>query len=121
MSVPPVVVQQGAASKGEKRRDLTPSLSAYARIKHMKAVFLYRPNSEFSRIVEDYARDFEGSRGKPIKLLSLDTVEGADLARLYDIVQYPALVVITDDGQLLRAWQGEHLPLMDEVSGFLDH
>lgn len=105
-----------------KRRDeKVPSLSDYARLKHMKAVFLYRPNAEFARLVEEYARDFEANRGKSIQLLSLDTAEGADMARLYDIVQYPALVVIREDGQLLKQWQGEHLPLMDEVSGFLDH
>ena len=82
---------------------------------------LYRPNSEFARPVEEYAKDFEANRGKAIQLVSLDTVEGADMAKVYDIVQYPALMVIRDDGQLLKEWQGERLPLMDEVSGFLDH
>ena len=87
----------------------------------MKAVILYRPNSEFARPVEEYAKDFEANRGKVIKLVSLDTVEGADIAKLYDIMQYPALVIIRGDGQLLKEWQGERLPLMDEVAGYLDH
>lgn len=87
----------------------------------MKAVILYRPNSEFARPVEEYVKDFEANRNKIIELLSLDTVKGADLAKLYDIMQYPALLIIREDGQLLKEWQGERLPLMDEVSGFLDH
>ncbi|HTE21849.1 MAG TPA: hypothetical protein VK674_02305 [Candidatus Limnocylindria bacterium] len=86
----------------------------------MKAVILYRPGSEFARIVEEFARDFERQRGKTLELLSLDTVAGADMARLYGINQYPALLTLRDDGQLLKDWQGEHLPLMEEVAGYLN-
>jgi hypothetical protein len=86
----------------------------------MKVVALYRPNSEFARLIEEYARDFEQRRGKTLELVSLDTVEGADMARLYGIMQYPALLVIKDDGQLLKDWQGDRLPLMDEVAGYLN-
>ncbi len=85
----------------------------------MKAVALYRPKSEFARMVEEYVQDFERQRGQTIELISLDTVEGADMARLYGILQYPALLVIRDDGQLLKEWQGERLPLMDEVAGYI--
>jgi hypothetical protein len=93
---------------------------AYAKLLGMKAVFLYRPNSEFARIVEEYAHDFEKERGKELELISLDTVEGSDMAQLYDIVEYPALLVIRDDGQLSKLWQGSQLPLKDEVVGFLE-
>jgi hypothetical protein len=86
----------------------------------MKAVFLYRPNSEFARIVEEYARDFEKERGKVIELKSLDTVEGTDLAQLYDIMEFPALLAIRDDGQLSKVWQGTQFPLKDEVVGYIE-
>lgn len=84
----------------------------------MKTVVLYRPNSEFARPVEEYARDFERRSGKVLKLVSLDAIEGADMANLYGITQYPAILVIRDDGQLSAQWQGEQLPLMDEVAGY---
>ncbi len=87
----------------------------------MKVIALYRPNSEFARMVEEYAHDFERQRGKTIQLISLDTAEGSDMAALYDIVQYPALIALRDDGQILRAWQGPQFPLMDEVAGYADH
>lgn len=85
----------------------------------MKVVALYHPQSDTARIVEEYSRDFERERGVALELVSLETKEGADMARLYDIVQYPAILVIRDDGQLLGQWQGDQLPLRDEVSGFL--
>lgn len=86
----------------------------------MKALILYRPASEFARPIEEYVHEFDSRRGKKIELVSLDDVKGSDMARLYDIVQYPALLVIKDDGQILKAWQGARMPLMDEVAGYLD-
>lgn len=84
----------------------------------MKVIALYRPRSEHARTVEMYVTDFERQRGKVIELVSLDTVEGAQKANLYGIMQYPALLVIREDGQLMRDWQGERLPLMDEVASY---
>jgi hypothetical protein len=86
----------------------------------MKIVALYHPNSEFARIIEEYARDFERRRGKVVELLSLDSRDGAALASLYDILQYPALLAIRDDGQLIKNWEGSDLPLMNEVAGYID-
>ena len=85
----------------------------------MKALMLYQPNSEYSRMVEEYIHDFERTRGRKIELLSMSTRDGAALASLYDIVQYPGLLVLRDDGQLVTFWQGNKLPLMNEVAGYL--
>ena len=80
---------------------------------------LYRPNSEHSRIVEEYARDFQISRGKQIELISLNTREGVAIASLYDIMQHPGLIVLRDDGQVVMEWQGTNFPLMNEVAAYI--
>lgn len=85
----------------------------------MKALVLYHPNSEHGRIVEEYARDFERRNSHPLHLESLETREGAATATLYDVVQYPAILVTADDGQMVKQWNGEQLPLMDELAGYL--
>ncbi len=79
---------------------------------------MYHPNSDHARMVEMYANDFQRIKGGAIELLSLETREGADLARLYDIVRYPAVVAKRDDGELLKHWEGAELPLMDEVAAY---
>lgn len=84
----------------------------------MKVVILYRPNSEFSRKVEEYAHEFERTKGKTIELLSLDTPEGTAMARLYDVTAYPAVMALRDDGQMMNYWQGSELPLMSEVAPY---
>jgi hypothetical protein len=81
----------------------------------MKVLILYRPNTEHAGQAMDYARDYKQLKNKEIKLISLDTVEGDDMAKLYDITQYPAVVAIKDDGQLAKMWQGSTLPLMNEL------
>ena len=88
----------------------------FAKLSSMKVVILYRPNSEHDTLVQDYLRDYNHRTGKEIELVSLDSREGADMARLYDIVEYPGVLAVTDDGHLQKMWQGTQLPLMDELS-----
>lgn len=85
----------------------------------MKAVIIYHPNSEHARIIEEYVHDFTRINSKKIDLLSLETREGAAEATMYDIVRYPALMVLDDSGSLHKVWQGEAMPLMNEVAGYL--
>lgn len=68
-------------------------------------------------MIESFVRDFERMHsGGRIELLSLDTRDGAAAASLYDIISYPAILALQDNGQLLKEWQGEQLPLMNEVA-----
>lgn len=82
----------------------------------MRVVVLYRPNSEHSRWVEAFAQDLEKQFQASIDLLSLDTREGVSTASLYDVVQHPAVLVLGNDGQLVRDWQGNTWPLMSEIT-----
>ena len=84
----------------------------------MKVTILYRPNSEYARSVEEFAHDIERQQGVKTELSSIDTREGAAMATLYDIMQYPAVVVTRDDGGIIQSWLGEKLPLMNEVAAF---
>jgi hypothetical protein len=83
----------------------------------MKAYILYRPNSEHETKVNDFVRDFTRFTQNNINQISLDTVEGADKAKLYDVTQYPAVIATDESGVLQRLWQGD-LPLMNELSYF---
>lgn len=81
---------------------------------------VYRPNSEQERPIIEFKEMMR--RRYPDKTIieyNLDTREGSDKARAYDITQYPAILVTTDDGKVQGLWQGEPLPLIDEVFGSL--
>lgn len=84
----------------------------------MKVVVLYRSKSEHGTPVEEYAREFERRSSRKLQLIEVDSVEGTELAKLYDVVQYPTILATSDDGKLQNMWQGEPLPLMNEVLGY---
>lgn len=84
----------------------------------MRIVALYHPSSEWARDVETYARDIERTQGVRMELVSLETRDGAAMASLYDVMRFPAVMVMKEDGQMQQLWQGEQLPLMSEVAGF---
>lgn len=87
----------------------------------MKLLIFYRPNSEHARSVETFIHDFQAQYplDAKLKIMSLDTRDGAATATLYDVVQYPAFLAVADDGILIRSWEGQMLPLMSDVAGYL--
>ncbi|HET7641422.1 MAG TPA: hypothetical protein VFK47_22120 [Ktedonobacteraceae bacterium] len=87
----------------------------------MKLLILYRPHSEHATAIESFVRDFERlyDVGERLELVDLNTRDGAATASLYDIVSYPAILAVADNGSMLTMWQGQPLPLMDEVAGYI--
>lgn len=85
----------------------------------MKVVVLYHPESDHARSVLTFQHDFERLASRTIELLSLESVEGDEKARLYGVTQYPAVVVCTKDGEVLKLWEGEILPQISEVVSYI--
>lgn len=87
----------------------------------MKVVVLYRPNSEHGRSVESFIHDYQlqhGSATHGLEVVNVDTRDGVALASLYDVVEYPAILVLGDDGMLVKSWIGQELPRLEEVVGY---
>jgi hypothetical protein len=86
----------------------------------MRIIILYRPNSDHGRKVEDYARDFSDvNPSMNVDLVSLETKEGADKAKAYDVTSYPAILVVDNTGAYQKLWQGEECPpLMQELASY---
>ncbi len=75
---------------------------------------LYRPNSEHERQVLDLQRELLREQ-VIVQLVNVDSKDGSTIARLYDIVRYPGILLIEPDGRLLQAWSGEVPQLQDIV------
>lgn len=84
----------------------------------MKVYILYRPKSEHARQIEEFLQEFKHRHGeRPLEIIDIDTRDGTATASLYDVVDYPAILALTDDGQLLKSWVGREVPpLMQEVA-----
>lgn len=83
----------------------------------MKVVILYRPRSNGRREIETFIHDFQSRyEDSHLEILDVDNRDGIAMATLYDVMSYPAILALRDDGSVLKSWEGEALPLMDDVA-----
>jgi hypothetical protein len=81
---------------------------------------LYRPNSEHERQVLDYLRDIKMQTGRDLEMVDVDTPQGMEMCRIYDIMDYPAIIVFNDDGHMQNSWVGrDSLPRIGEISYYI--
>lgn len=85
----------------------------------MRVVIIYKVESDHAREVFDYLRDFERQTGHVIEECNPESRDGADFCRVYDIVEYPSLLALDDQGKLLNQWRGRPLPTISEVSFYV--
>ena len=85
----------------------------------MKVLIFYRPDSEHARLVEEFMHEF-GRRYPeyPLTTVDIDSPKGSRDAEIYDIVQYPTVLAITDAGNTLQRWDSGLMPLLNEVAYF---
>ena len=82
----------------------------------MKAAVVYKENSDHAREVFDYLRDFERQTGKKLEEIDPEKRENIGFVETYDIVEYPTILALTDNGQVINMWRGRPLPTINEVS-----
>ncbi|MFA5392638.1 MAG: hypothetical protein WC306_03105 [Candidatus Paceibacterota bacterium] len=85
----------------------------------MSVQIIFKEESDRAREVLDYLRDFERQTGHKLETVNPDTPEGAQLCRVYDIVEYPTVIATTSDGQIRNLWRGSPLPTISEVSYYV--
>ena len=84
----------------------------------MKAYIVYNKSSGDLYKVEDFLNLIDSHLRPNIKLVDRQTPEGSALMNRFGVVSTPALIVATDAGQLVNAWQNSW-PLSSEVGYYL--
>ncbi len=85
----------------------------------MRLLVLYRPKSEHSRMTEDFIKNYQRVNPQDsLEIIDVDSREGIATLSLYDVTDYPAILVLSSDGSAQNIWQGIQLPLIDEVAGY---
>ncbi|PIE03796.1 MAG: hypothetical protein CSA81_00460 [Acidobacteria bacterium] len=85
----------------------------------MRVVVVYKLESDHAREVLSYLRDFERQTGRRLDEVDPDSRQGADFCRVYDIVEYPTVIALSDSGQMQNLWRGTPLPTISEVSFYV--
>lgn len=82
----------------------------------MRVVVAYKQQTDYARQVDDFLHDFNRQTGRELETLDPETPDGVGFCRAYDILEFPTLVAISDDGQVQNIWKGLPLPTISEVS-----
>lgn len=82
----------------------------------MKTYIVYKEESDHARAVMDFMRDFERQTSKKLEVVNPENRDGAGFCETYDIVEYPTLVAVDDNGVLQNVWRGTAFPTISELS-----
>ena len=79
----------------------------------MRVICIYRDNQDYSRAVTDWLADFHRQTGREIEAMDPDT--NTSFCEAYDIVEYPTILALGEQGDVRAMWRGQKLPLINEV------
>ena len=85
----------------------------------MRVMVVYKDATDYARQITDYLRDFERQTGRTLETLDPETRDGIGFCTTYDIMQYPTIIALSDDGQVQNKWPGLPLPTISEVSFYV--
>ena len=74
----------------------------------MRVVCVYREGEDYSRMVGEWIAEFGRRTGKEIEVMSPDGRDGVQFCRTYDIVEYPTIIALGNDGAVMSMWRGKH-------------
>ena len=79
----------------------------------MRVVCIYRDNQDYTRSVTEWLENFRRQTGREIETMNPD--ENTGFCEAYDIVEYPTIIAIGEQGDVRASWRGRELPLINEV------
>lgn len=82
----------------------------------MRVVVVYKQATDYARQVDDFLFEFERRLGRALETIDPESRDGIGFCETYDIVEYPTIVALSDDGQVQNTWRGLPLPTISEVS-----
>jgi hypothetical protein len=85
----------------------------------MSVFIFYRDKSDYTRTVTEYLHDFKRRTAQDLEEIDPDSPRGMDLAKIYDVVEYPTMIATTPEGEMRNMWRGLPLPTIDEVSYYV--
>ncbi len=85
----------------------------------MRVVVVYKQQTDYARDVDSFLFDFKRLTGHDLETIDPESRDGIMFCETYDILQYPAVIALSDSGQLQNMWLGIPLPTMSEVSYYV--
>ena len=83
----------------------------------MRGICVYRDNQDYSRSVTEWLENFRRQTGREIE--TMDPDRNTNFCEIYDIVEYPTIIALGEQGDVRATWRGRDLPLIDEVNYYM--
>ncbi|MCY4010535.1 MAG: hypothetical protein OXF30_00485 [Candidatus Saccharibacteria bacterium] len=83
----------------------------------MKIYLFYRPQVGMDLAIDTFLKLLDRHKSK-LQVINVDSRQGDQLSRLYDLMDYPSVVVVRDDGVQVESWQGK-LPYLEDLNPYL--
>ncbi len=85
----------------------------------MRTVVVYKDASDYARQVTDFLADFKRQTSHDLEVMDPESAEGINFTQVYDIMQLPTIIAISNEGALQNTWVGLPLPTISEVSYYV--
>ncbi len=82
----------------------------------MRVIAIYKEQSDHASSVVTFMHDFQRQTGRELESMDPETREGIMFCETYDVVQYPTLIAVDENGLVQNIWPGLPLPTISEVS-----
>ncbi len=83
----------------------------------MRVICIYREDEDYTRSVTDFLENFYRQTGQHIEEMNPD--ENSSFCETYDIVEYPTIVALDNNGGVREMWHGRDLPRINDVSYYI--
>ena len=83
----------------------------------MRVVCIYRDNQDYSRSVDEWLTNIYRQTGREIEAIDPDKNTG--FCEAYDVVEYPTILALGEQGDVRASWRGRNLPLTNEVLSYM--
>ena len=84
----------------------------------MRVVCIYKDNEDYSRTVDEWLTNVYRQTGKEIEIMDPD--KNSSFCEAYDIVEYPTILALGEQGDVRASWRGRELPLINDVLYYMD-
>lgn len=83
----------------------------------MRLVIVWHEQTDYAREVREWINEFEREVGKDrIESIDPETRMGSEFAQAYDVVEYPTILALEDNGKVMQMWRGTPLPQIEQVA-----
>lgn len=79
----------------------------------MRVICIYRDNQDYTRSVDEWLENIRRQTGREVETMDPDT--NTHFCETYDVVEYPTILALGNNGEIRASWRGRNLPLINEI------